>query len=479
MSTFPILRRGLPAALGLFLGLGLAAPAWAQSVSPRPYFSPNGGGAEATAALLDEARSTIDVAMYSFTTNNGTPIWGAMQRAIARGVRVRVVLHDAKRSNKSKADALAGIGAHVFGVSRTMHQKFAIIDGATTRRRLVNGSANWSTGAMTRYSENTVIFRSHLHLVHAFAEEFNRLLAAAEPLSAGAEAQMDPLRTSRPSPLVRRYEQAIFTSTNQGSQKVATDTIIAAMRAAQRSIAIDVAHFNSRDLAQTVIDLRRSRPDLKIEVLLDLGQYSDSKSRAKDLERAGVSVRYKTYSLVYLHPRAQLMHHKTVIIDEQKVIAGSFNWSDTAENTNYENLMVIEGTVSRNRACVAAYVAEHKKLWDLNRDVYPAFARAMRARPGDAGYKKIIPVHFDTQYFNTVMTLTRGEIAPMRSVAFASGIITTNPGGGNTYHNDSTYLDREAKRPHTGNVSGRFLDLTPVVGDTTGIIGGIGEPDPE
>lgn len=454
------------------LALTVVAGRAEAQTKPKPYFSPNGGGAEATATLIDNATSTIDVAMYSVSSGPSNPIWGAMQRAVARGVRVRFILDQATGSNRSKADALAGIGVHVYGVRKTLHEKFAIFDAATTRRKLVNGSANWSLGAMTKYSENTTVFGSHIHLVHAFQQEFNRLLALSRPISPGADAHMSPGTSSTPSPYVRRYEQVLFTTTNTGGSTVAATKIIEVMRTAQRSVLIDVAHFNSRAIADALIALRRDRPSLRIEVLVDLGEYADSKSRCQDLERAGIDVRYKTYSLVWLHPRSQLMHHKTMIVDETRVVTGSYNWSDTAENSNHENVMVIEGHVSKNRACAAAFVAEHDKLWGLNRDVYPRFRAAMLAQPGDAAYKRILPVHFDTPYFNTVMTLTRREIAPVRSVGFSSGILERLPDGSTKKNNDATYLDREAAKPYRGPApQGHFLDGTPST--TSGLTGSV------
>ena len=39
--------------------------------------------------------------------------------------------------------------------------------------------------------------------------------------------------------------------------------------------------------------------------------------------------------------RGGIMHHKFCVIDNQKVITGSYNWSDNAENKNDENAAVM------------------------------------------------------------------------------------------------------------------------------------------
>ncbi len=462
----------VPHALAVLLAIALtavAAPHATAQDGPRNYFSPNGGGAEAVAAMIDGATSTVDVAMYSITTNASNPIWPALQRAVARNVRVRVLLDQATSSNKSKADALAAIGVHVYGVgSTTLHEKYAIVDAGKPTARLSNGSANWSLGAMTRYSENTVLWGRNDALIASFQTDFDRLLMT-KGKALSANAAQHKVATALPLvPPGARMEEALFTSANTSTSTIVADRIIQRIAAAQTSIYIDVAHYNAKTIAAALIKLHRDKPAVKIEVLLDLGEFGDSKSRSKELERAGIPCRYKTYSLVYLQPRAQLMHHKTLIVDEKRVVSGSYNWSDTAEKNNFENVVDIDGSSGPNAALVASYVAEHRKLWDLNRDVYARFRAAMLATPTNAAiYKKIIPVHFDTPYFNTIMTLTRAEITPVRAVAFAAGILERKPDGSTKYHNDATYLDRDAKVPYAGSVQGKFLDANAVTPPVT------------
>jgi phosphatidylserine/phosphatidylglycerophosphate/cardiolipin synthase-like enzyme len=176
---------GLAGALAALLGLAaLAAPAargapdeeppWPESASA--YFSPNGGGAAATAASLRSATRTVDIAMYSVSTGNGAPIFCALRDVGARGtVRLRMLFNKAKTgtTNKQKSLALEAIGVDVRYVTRTLHEKFAIIDGAV----LLNGSANWSTSADTKYSENTQRLTGPPQLIRDFEGEFQRLHA--------------------------------------------------------------------------------------------------------------------------------------------------------------------------------------------------------------------------------------------------------------------------------------------------------------
>lgn len=467
-------RRPLLAALLIAAALGaVTTPAQAQ-VTPKAYFSPNGGGAGATAERIDEAQESIDIAMYSISTSG--PIWEALKRATARGVRVRLILNDGSGANASKARGLENLGVHVFTTSRTLHEKFALFDaGIWYRRKLVNGSANWSTGAETRYSENTVVYGSHYHLFFQFQDEFNRLLAVAKPLSAEAANHQQPVQLNSPSSSVRRYERAVFSSENSGtSTYVIADAIIDLIQGARESILIDVAHFNSRRIADALIAFHRANPQVRIEVLLDMGEYADSKSRCRDLERAGIEVRYKTYSLAFVHARSQLQHHKTIIVDEERMVTGSYNWSDTAEHSNYENAIVVQGDVSRNRPFVRAFVQEHERLWDQGRDRYPAVLAAMTAAPGEPEYRRYVPIHFDTNYFSGPMALTRDEVSPLRSAAWAYGLWNRQPDGRS--NTEFSYLDRETRDVFRGTPSGKFI-AAPTSGGGVGLVGALGAAD--
>ena len=138
------------------------------------YFSPNGGVADAIVRELGLARREVEIAMYSITTDPATPIMQALKAATERGVKVTMIFNKARTgsSNKAKSLALENIGVDVRYVTKTMHEKFAIIDGAV----LLTGSANWSTSADVNYSENTQVIRSPKYVVKAFRGEFGTLM---------------------------------------------------------------------------------------------------------------------------------------------------------------------------------------------------------------------------------------------------------------------------------------------------------------
>jgi len=54
------------------------------------------------------------------------------------------------------------------------------------------------------------------------------------------------------------------------------------------------------------------------------------------------------------------MHHKFLIIDDIKVITGSFNWTRQANKSNMENIMIVE-----NQNIAKQYISEFDRIWQL------------------------------------------------------------------------------------------------------------------
>ena len=60
------------------------------------------------------------------------------------------------------------------------------------------------------------------------------------------------------------------------------------------------------------------------------------------------------------------MHHKVIVIDGEIVVVGSFNFSDSADKSNDENLLIIY-----NRAVAAKFEEEFQKVLKQAREANP------------------------------------------------------------------------------------------------------------
>lgn len=124
--------------------------------------------------LLRRAKpgDTFRISMYGLSKTS--PEYAEMEKALARGVKMRVVIY--KSYNEGTIAALKELKAQGFDVdtrvikSRVMHEKFGVINDD-----VFNGSANMSTSSITKHSEDRFLFRNMPDLAHRFVEEFARL----------------------------------------------------------------------------------------------------------------------------------------------------------------------------------------------------------------------------------------------------------------------------------------------------------------
>jgi phosphatidylserine/phosphatidylglycerophosphate/cardiolipin synthase-like enzyme len=136
------------------------SPASSPSATTTPSavtvcFTPGGNCTDAIVQALGNAKRTILVQAYSFTS---APIAKALLDAHKRGVQVQVILDKSQRSEKySSADFLAnqGVPTRIDANHAIAHNKIMIIDGET----VLTGSFNFTKAAQTQNAENLLIIQ--------------------------------------------------------------------------------------------------------------------------------------------------------------------------------------------------------------------------------------------------------------------------------------------------------------------------------
>ncbi len=413
-------------------------------------FSPQPSNAThlvSVAEQIDAAQSSLDIAMYSFSNND---IFRAIERAIDRGVKVRVVFEPANAHKSDPAGTMSArleeLGADVRYINKIMHHKFVLIDGpradldAAKTATLISGSANWSNSAGTRYDENTVFITGSEELNLTFQREFNLLWNHSRDLEWGtpkewvkSEIEIGELDIPD-SPFV----QAVFTSDNfqtrfssrygetfsrvRGRSAIA-EFIVEQIEEADTSILIASGHLRSRPIAEALIRKRRNDPNIEIRVYLDgqefisewwhgqqeqkleecLDSAGTSTSKIEDcydkgfyfgyaLGEAGIDVRYKTYSYRWHYRTAAQMHHKYLIFDNDTIVQGSYNLSDNAEHNTMENMVLYTGEPFAQ--LTAHYIANFESMWKTGRDeeLYSDLMEDINSAPAGT----TIPIVFDS-----------------------------------------------------------------------------------
>jgi phosphatidylserine/phosphatidylglycerophosphate/cardiolipin synthase-like enzyme len=134
------------------------------------WFSPQGGLSLRIASLLESARTSIDICVFTITDDR---VAAAISDSARRGINVRIVTDDEKsmdRGSDIERFVREGIPVRMDDSPDHMHNKFAIID----RTRLMTGSYNWTYSA-DKHNQENVIVTSDPILLTAFIAEFEKL----------------------------------------------------------------------------------------------------------------------------------------------------------------------------------------------------------------------------------------------------------------------------------------------------------------
>ncbi|MBI3158083.1 MAG: DUF1669 domain-containing protein [Chloroflexi bacterium] len=297
-----------------------------------PATDANRGGPDADlAAAIDAARLTVDAAIYDL---NLWSLRDALLAAHRRGVRVRLV---AESDNLERAEfqELIQAGIPVLGDRREglMHHKFVVIDGF----QVWTGSMNFTLASAYR-SNNNLLHIDSTRLAENYAHEFEEMFT--DDLFGSSSARADT-----PHPLVALDGVDIenYFSPDDGVEA----RIVELINAARQSVYILAFSFTS-DPIGAALQLAQAR-GLEVAGVLDRDQAGNQGGEYLTLLEAGIDLR--------LDGIPGDMHHKVIILDEETVITGSFNFSRSAEETNDENVLVIHSAV-----IAARYIEEFVRV---------------------------------------------------------------------------------------------------------------------
>ena len=129
-------------------------------------------------------------------------------------------------------------------------------------------------------------------------------------------------------------------------------TIIRAIGQAQKTIKVQAYSFTNADIAKALLEA--SKRGVQVRVVLDKSQETEKYTSATFLANAGVPVR--------IDDDFAIAHNKIMILDDETVITGSFNFTKAAEERNAENVLVIRG----NKELARLYLQNWQWRWDAS-----------------------------------------------------------------------------------------------------------------
>jgi phosphatidylserine/phosphatidylglycerophosphate/cardiolipin synthase-like enzyme len=274
-----------------------------------------GGVDTALVAAIDQARLSVDLAVYSISLES---IRDALLRAQRRGVSIRMVM-ESDNLDRNVPERLGNAGIPIIGDRREglMHNKFVIID----RAEVWTGSMNLTTAGTYEENNNLVRIRS-TKIAENYLREFEEMFES--------DFFGPDVLAATPNPAITI--DGILVETYFSPDDRVSRRILELLKGAERSIYFLAYSFTTDDFADIIIS--KARQGLSVAGVMDEGQInSNSGGEYERFKSANVSVA--------IDGNPSNMHHKVFIIDENIVIFGSYNFSGNAERRNDENVLIV------------------------------------------------------------------------------------------------------------------------------------------
>ncbi len=292
---------------------------------------------------INNAKRSIDAALYSLSGTVGANIAAALLNAKNRGVKIRVI---GEYDNRTTApwNTLINNGIPYindrFGNndgSGIHHNKFFIIDyrgGAADSIWVITGSWNPTDPGTNDDRQNLIIIQD-VALAGAYTLEFNEEWGSDTDTPNAANSRFGPrkLNNTPHNFVIGGNKVQLYFSPSDGT----TAKIGRTLGKADKSINVALLSFTRRDLADTIITIKNKGSKTRVI----LSNNTDTGSQYFYMQSAGVDIRLKGFT-------TGLLHHKYAVIDAEPfgynafVITGSHNWSSSAENVNDENTLIIQ-----------------------------------------------------------------------------------------------------------------------------------------
>ena len=302
-----------------------------------------------TVNLIDSTTSTLDMAVYEWSRI--PDIENAIERARKRGVQIRIVYEVKDEQplreemdnflstiNNKKSDEIAD---NKKLTSMLMHNKFIISD----KKRLMTGSMNFSRTGFSGFNANNVIIIDSPALSEYYTKEFEQMYTGK------FHTLKTPLNRENTFTVGTTKVSAYFSPQDKTVEKA----LVPLVEKAKSYIYLPVFVITHKKLTQALIDAKNRGVDIKI--ILDATSVRSNHTTHEILREAGIPLKTENY--------AGKVHNKSMIIDDKYVITGSMNFSNSGENRNDENCLVIE-----NSELAKFYKGWFEFIWKKIPDIY-------------------------------------------------------------------------------------------------------------
>jgi len=308
---------------------------------------------------INQARYSIDVCIYNFSGTVASQIAGALVNAKNRGVKIRFITerenYNPTRVGYSKL-INAGIPILLDNTDGYMHNKFVVIDYRDSNSWdnvwVITGSWNFTDEGTNRDFQNVIEIQDRA-IAGAFTQEFEEMWGSSGDFPDTLRSKFGLNKTDN-TPHVFNIKGKRVEVYFSPSDMVASK-IISAINQANFSIFFALLTFTNSNLSNA-INARYNAGVRNIKGILD--NNTDQGSQYPFLS---------TFSEVLIDTdKTAQLHHKYCLIDPTHIysdpilITGSYNWSNSAETRNDENVIIVYDTLLVN-LYLQEFVARYKQ----------------------------------------------------------------------------------------------------------------------
>ena len=295
----------------------------------------HGGLDEPLTAFINTTQTSVDMAIYQLDLPNVTQ---ALLDAKKRGATVRVVtdidiLNDPKENPSFKQLQAAGITVVGGNSNGIMHNKFVVVDKAVVWL----GSWNFTTNDTYRYNNNGILIQSK-DLAQNYTATFEKMFVDKKFAGQRKAGGTTPKLTIN----------GIAVENYFAPEDKVVDKIVPRLQAATQKIDFMAYSFTEDHIGQAVLD--RGKAGVRVRGVFENTGSETQFSEYGAMKKAGLDV--------LQDGNPYLMHHKVFIIDDKTVIFGSFNFSQSANTENDENLIIVD-----DPSLAAQFTAEFGRVY--------------------------------------------------------------------------------------------------------------------
>lgn len=283
--------------------------------------------------VINSAQRSLDVAIYELNLDE---VGDALLTAQKRGVAVRLVTDSDSLEEDETLIRLEKTGLKIVPDERNpiMHNKFVVVDGQS----VWTGSWKFTLNDTYRNNNHGLYLRSP-ELAQNYAAEFN------EMFSQQAFGPTSPANT----PLPQLQLGSSLLETCFAPEDHCADHLIVLIRQAQKNIRFMAFSFTHAGIGQAVID--RAKAGVSVQGVFETRGSETASSQLARMKRQKLDV--------WQDGNPYTLHHKVFIIDDKTVVLGSFNFSDNADQSNDENMLVIQ-----DNTLASQFLAEFNRVYE-------------------------------------------------------------------------------------------------------------------